>query len=321
MAVNKIITAKAKTHSSMKACINYVLREDKTPDRLVAVTGPYDKEDINTQNVFDSFVEEKLNWDKDSGRMYMHSVLSFHKDEYITPEQALEIGIQLASEDPFYSKYQTLISVHQEKQHIHVHFVTNTVSYIDGHKEHHSASDVKALMNRTNKLCLERGLTVTHKGQHFDGTEIKEPAIASFHNNEYRLNELKKESWKREILNTINEVLKTSSSKNEFIESMNNNGITVNWSDDRKHVTFTDMEGHKVRSSTLGRTFDIKYLMTKEALEIKITQKDTVKEKVDVSLPVIEIPSIGNSVNMIADVAVQQIKASKEQESQRVQHI
>ena len=49
--------------------------------------------------------------------------------------------------------------------------------------------------------------------------------------------------------------------------------------------------------------------------------KIKIKEKVDVSLPVIEIPSIGNSVNMIADVAVQQIKASKEQESQRAQHI
>lgn len=321
MAVNKVISSKAKTHSSMKACINYVLREDKTLDRLVAVTGPYDKEDINTQNVFDSFVEEKLNWDKDSGRMYMHSVLSFHKDEYITPEQALEIGIQLASEDPFYSKYQTLISVHQEKLHIHLHFVTNTVSYIDGHKEHHSASDVKALMNRTNKLCLERGLTVTHKGQHFDGTEIKEPAIASFHNNEYRLNELKKESWKKEILNTINEVLKQVSSKEEFIEFMENKGISVNWSDARKHITFTDTEGHRVRAATLGKTFNIDYLKSKETFEMKIIYKDVINEKRDVSLPEIDIPSISNSVGLIADVVVKQIRTTKEQESQRAQHI
>lgn len=321
MAINKIITAKASTHSAMKSCIAYVLRDDKTPDRLIGITGPYNYQDITTQNVYDSFLNEKQAWDKDSGRMYMHSVISFHKDEYITPQEAYDFVLKLVTEEPFYKDYQNLIAIHQEKNHIHSHIVTNTVSYIDGHKEHHSANDVKALMERTNKFCLERGLTVAHKGQHFDGTAIEQPTIAPFHNNEYRLNEQKKESWKREILNTINEVLKTSSSKNEFIESMNNNGITVNWSDDRKHVTFTDMEGHKVRSSTLGRTFDIKYLMTKEALEIKITQKDTVKEKVDVSLPVIEIPSIGNSVNMIADVAVQQIKASKEQENQRAQHI
>lgn len=320
MAVNKVISSKAKTHSSMKACINYVLREDKTPDRLVAVTGPYDKEDINIQNVFDSFVEEKLNWNKDSGRMYMHSVLSFHKDEYITPEQALEIGIQLASEDPFYSKYQTLISVHQEKQHIHVHFVTNTVSYIDGIKEHHSANDVRELMERTNKMCLERGLTVTHKGQHFDGTTIQEPAIASFHNNEYRLNELKKESWKREILNTINEVLKTSSSKNEFIESMNNNGITVNWSDDRKHITFTDTYGHKVRASTLGKTFNVDYLKSKESLEARITNANVSVEKTTVRLPDISTSSVSQSVNSIKDIILNETRNAKEREqhSQRL---
>ena len=321
MAVNKVISSKAKTHSSMKACINYVLREDKTPDRLVAVTGPYDKDDINTQNVFDAFVEEKRNWDKDNGRMYMHSVLSFHRDEYITPEQALEIGIQLASEDPFYSKYQTLISVHQERDHIHVHFVTNTVSYIDGHKEHHSANDVRGLMERTNKLCLERGLTVTHKGQHFDGTTIKEPTVAPFHNNEYRLNELKKESWKREILHTINEVLKQVSSKDEFIESMKNNRISVNWSDDRKHITFIDAEGHRVRAATLGKTFNIDYLKSKETFEMKIIYKDVINEKRDVSLPEIDIPSISNSVGLIADVVVKQIRTTKEQESQRAQHI
>ena len=31
-------------------------------------------------------------WDKDSGKMYAHNIISWHKDEQITPEQALEFG-------------------------------------------------------------------------------------------------------------------------------------------------------------------------------------------------------------------------------------
>ncbi len=102
---------------------------------------------------------------------------------------------------------------------------------------------------------------------------------------------------------------------------MENKGISVNWSDARKHITFTDTEGHRVRAAILGKTFNIDYLKSKETFEMKIIYKDVINEKRDVSLPEIDIPSIRNSVGLIADVVVKQIRTTKEQESQRAQHI
>ena len=39
----------------------------------------------------DRFLRRKRMWDKDSGRMYAHDIISWHKDEQITLEQAFEL--------------------------------------------------------------------------------------------------------------------------------------------------------------------------------------------------------------------------------------
>lgn len=321
MAINKIITAKASTHSAMKSCIAYVLRDDKTPDKLIGITGPYNYQDITTQNVYDSFISEKQAWNKDSGRMYMHSVISFHKDEYITPQEAYDMGYKLASEDPFYNKFQTLISLHQEKDHTHIHFVTNTVSYFDGHKEHHSANDVKALMERTNKFCLQRGLTVAHKGQHFDGTAIENGNISTYNNNEYRLYEQHKMSWKKDVLDAIYEVVEQSDNKDEFVEGMADRGITTLWKDERKNITFIDATGNKIRAATLAKTFNADFLKTKESLEAKITKSVELNKTLGLKPPSISSGSASESINTAGGIIIKQFKDAKEQEQHNAQHI
>lgn len=321
MAINKIITAKASTHSAMKSCIAYVLRNDKTPDRLIGITGPYNYQDITTQNVYDSFLSEKKAWDKDSGRMYMHSVISFHKDEYITPQEAYDFALKLVTEEPLYEDYQNLIAIHQEKNHIHAHIVTNTVSYIDGHKEHHSANDVRALMERTNQLCRELGLTVTHKGQHFDGTAIENGNISTYNNNEYRLYEQHKMSWKKDVLDAIYEVVEQSDNKDEFVEGMADRGITTLWKDERKYITFTDATGNKIRAATLAKTFNVDFLNTKESLEAKINKLPELNKTTGIKLPSISINSIGQSVNTAGGLIIKQVKAAKEQEQHNSQHL
>ena len=65
---------------------------DRTSELLTYVTGPYCHDEINYDLVYRTFLEEKKMWDKDSGRMYAHNIISWHKDEQITPEQALEFG-------------------------------------------------------------------------------------------------------------------------------------------------------------------------------------------------------------------------------------
>ena len=58
--------------------------------------------------------------------MYYHNIISFHKDEKVSPEGVLELGRLFA--DKFFPGFQNLIAVHQDKDHLHAHIVSNSVS-------------------------------------------------------------------------------------------------------------------------------------------------------------------------------------------------
>ena len=143
MAINKTINKRTNSHGAMRNCIEYVLRQDKTSELLTYVTGPCCYDEINYDLVYRTFLEEKKMWDKDSGRMYAHNIISWHKDEQITPEQALEFGKEFA--ENWFSGFQTLVAVHKDKDHIHFHLVTNSVSYEDGRKLHNTRKDLERM--------------------------------------------------------------------------------------------------------------------------------------------------------------------------------
>ena len=83
-----------------------------------------------------------------------HNVISWHKDEKITPEQALEFGIEFA--EKWFAGFQTVVSVHKDKDHIHCHVVTNSVSYENGKKLHNSRKDLERMKQLTNRMCRAR---------------------------------------------------------------------------------------------------------------------------------------------------------------------
>ena len=91
MAINKEINNTTKTHGAMRNCIEYVLGDAKVREDLIVMTGP-SPTDINWNSVYKSFVDEKKLWGKDRGRMYRHSVISFHPDEKITVEEAFDFA-------------------------------------------------------------------------------------------------------------------------------------------------------------------------------------------------------------------------------------
>ena len=185
MAVNKTINKRTNTHGAMRNCIEYVLRQDKTGKLLTYITGPYCHDEINYDLVYRTFLEEKKMWNKDTGRMYVHNIISWHKDEQITSEQALEFGKEFA--EKWFSGFQTLVAVYKDKEHIHCHLVTNSVSYEDGRKLHNTKKDLERMKQLTNQMCRERGLTVAEKGKHFDGSQIEKGEVIAWSKDKYNL--------------------------------------------------------------------------------------------------------------------------------------
>ena len=264
MAVNKTINKRTNTHGAMRNCIEYVLRQDKTSELLTYITGPYCHNEINYDLVYRTFLEEKKMWNKDTGRMYAHNIISWHKDEQITPEQAFEFGKEFA--EKWFSGFQTLVAVHKDKDHIHCHLVTNSVSYEDGRKLHNTRKDLERMKQLTNQMCRERGLTVAEKGKHFDGSQIEKGEVIAWSKDKYNLfRQQVKDSFVADCAMAVLKALENCISKEKFIEKMKQFGWNVNWTEKRKHITFQNQEGKKVRDSNLFKTFHLD--ISKEGLE------------------------------------------------------
>ena len=264
MAINKTINKRTNTHGAMRNCIEYVLRQDKTSELLTYITGPYCHNEINYDLVYRTFLEEKKMWNKDTGRMYAHNIISWHKDEQITPEQAFEFGKEFA--ENWFSGFQTLVAVHKDKDHIHCHLVTNSVSYEDGRKLHNTKKDLERMKQLTNQMCRERGLTVAEKGKHFDESQIEKGEVIAWSKDKYNLfRQQVKDSFVADCAMAVLKALENCISKEKFIEKMKQFGWNVNWTEKRKHITFQNQDGKKVRDSNLSKTFHLD--ISKEDLE------------------------------------------------------
>lgn len=323
MAVNKVVNKSTKSHGAMRNVIEYVLQDQKVKEGYVAITGPYSPDQINWDNVYNAFLEEKRLWNKDSGRMYAHNIISFHKDEDITPAQALEIGQEFV--DKFFPNHQSLIGVHQDKDHLHIHIVTNSVSYIDGIKLHQNKRDLERQKEFTNNLCLERGLSLTEKGKHFDGTIIEEGQVTAWSKDKYNLFQHDdKKSFVADCAIAVMEAKEDCCSKDDFIERMHERGWSVTWTDNKKHITFQNENGDKVRDTNLSKTFSLD--ISKEALlyeferqnEIRLTRAKADRDKqraeqLDKYYAEVEAAIQGNGT---ACEAVRSIEASNRAERQ-----
>lgn len=259
MAIYKISTAKASGHSALKAILRYVLNEAKTPSRLYEVTGHFEKEEITASTVFDSFVENKRSWHKDAGRMYTHAIISFHKNEKITPEQVREFAADFSAEA--YPGHQVLVVVHEDQGHLHAHQVVDTVNYMDGGKLHCTRQDLDRQHKICTRLCRERGFRVMQKGYHFDGTEMDEQYAGIPNRNKYYA--LKRGTVDQpqgidlyKLLSVILYALLHGRGIIGFLTILNENKWRMKRKPNRQYITFTSMEtGRQFRDSNIEKTF------------------------------------------------------------------
>ena len=254
MAVNKVVNSKTKSRGAMRNAIEYVLREDKVRDGLAVVTGPYAPGEVTWDGVYNAFLQEKKLWGKETGRMYAHNVISFHRDEAVTPEQCLEIGMRFAGK--FFPHHQSLVGVHQDRNHLHLHVVTNSVSFADGKKLHQTKRDLEKQKEFTNALCGKMGLTVTEKGKHFDGSSMETGEVTAWSKDKYNLFARNGgKSYVAECARAVKKVSAEACDREDFASGMLSMGWKVLWSDERKHVTFQNENGDRVRDGNLSRTF------------------------------------------------------------------
>nr|WP_325240500.1 relaxase/mobilization nuclease domain-containing protein [uncultured Oscillibacter sp.] len=152
MAVTKILARKGPLADG----INYILNEEKT-DALLTV-----HLNCDPGREVREMLDTKQAYGKKDGVQYYHVIQSFKPGE-VTPELALEIATEFAREH--LPGFETVISVHVDKEHIHAHLIFNSVNADTGRKYHSNAQTYyKQLRAASDRLCREHGLSVIIEG-------------------------------------------------------------------------------------------------------------------------------------------------------------
>ena len=113
-----------------------------------------------------------------------HFIQSFAPGE-VTPQQALEIGKELADK-LLHDQYQYFLAVHTDKHHVHVHCIFNNVNQADGrtfetleNRKGDFAS--KRLMRFSDEICREHGLSVIEDHRSTKGISHYEWCLDQLH--------------------------------------------------------------------------------------------------------------------------------------------
>ena len=256
MATVTYIKEKKQHLSAMVAVMKYCAQEQKTWDeqsQQKLVSGV----NCDGSNAITEFLATKAAYNKMDGINFYQYVQSFHPRENITPQQAHEIARGFA--EKAWPGYEVQVSTHCDAQHIHSHFVINSVSFVDGKKLRQDPNTLRQLRSISDQICKEHNLSILPPYQ--KGDRKLSPR-------EYR-SARKNQSWKFRLMYDINKAMERSASKEDFVKLMNRAGYKVLWTQERKHITFTCPNGMKCRCNKLH---DDKYL--KENIEYEFTIRE-----------------------------------------------
>lgn len=258
MATVTYIRESKQSISAMKGVIDYCCQDKKVYDEISnqrLISGV----NCDGENAFAEFLATKKSYKKTDGMNFYQYVQSFSPEENITPHQAHEIAIEFA--EKAWTGYEVLVATHCDAQHIHSHFVINSVSFENGKKLRQNPNTLKSLRALSDEICRQHNLS-TLEPYSKDGMKIS--------TREYRT-AVKGQSWKFKLMNDIDKAMNISGSKEDFINAMSIMGYSVTWTDDRKYITYQCPNKMKCRDIKLHND---KYLKGSMENEFRYRQEE-----------------------------------------------
>lgn len=248
MATVTFIKYEKQSASALHGVAAYVSRKGKTmqEDGQRLISG----QNCSPQLAAQEFLTTRAAHRKESPVWFYHYVQSFAPDEPVTGELAHEIAKAFAARA--WPESEVLIATHIDREHIHSHFIVNSVCFDSGRMLRQGPGTLARLRSISDELCAAHGLSVLPK---------QEPKTQRLGAREYR-SAAKGESWKFRLMNTIDECMRCAHTRDAFIALMKSEGYQVRWEANRKSITYTIPSGMRCRDD---RLHDEKYL--KEAME------------------------------------------------------
>jgi hypothetical protein len=157
----------------------------------------------------------KRTWQKLSGNSAYHGFQAFKPGE-VTPDIAHEIGVKLA-ERLWGDRFEVVVATHIDRDHVHTHFVLNSVSFVDGMKYNDCTTTYMEMRKQSDALCQEYGLSV-----------IKNPEQGKTkHYSEWNAERNGHTTWRSMIKSDVDTVIRRSMTERQFFNNLRDMGYDI----------------------------------------------------------------------------------------------
>lgn len=190
-----------KTEDHLKKAIPYIMNENKTNGLHYSNSG------VTAEQITDTFFMTKKRFPTRGNRQAYHYKFSFSKYEKISPEDAFAF-IKEWGEGYLEDDYDFVCSVHQDRDHLHMHLIFNSVHRTGG-KYHYKKGD----WNRIIKPLTNRLTDKYHTGH------LKEKDETLDYSSDYKKGK-NGVNWQARVQNDIDQCISMSKSYSDFKRKM-----------------------------------------------------------------------------------------------------
>ncbi|WP_303790946.1 relaxase/mobilization nuclease domain-containing protein [Ruminococcus flavefaciens] len=240
-----------------KKSLEYICRDDKTEGKKYVTSL-----NCSLSTAYQEFKNTREMYGKTDGIRYYHFVQSHPSGYNIAPELAHKIAVEFA--ERAFKGHEVVVATHTDADHIHSHFILNAVNADTGLKYHSNKFTLQELRQLSDEICQKYGVTT-----------LTQPEIGKqthgVTTGEYR-SAMRRESWKMDLSNTIDAVMKRAKSKKQFRFYMKQYGYDVKWEDSRKYITYTCPNGRRCRDN---RLHDARYRKENMEYEFEIRRNES----------------------------------------------
>ncbi|CAM3281914.1 MULTISPECIES: relaxase/mobilization nuclease domain-containing protein [Paenibacillus] len=268
----------------LKRVLNYAVNPDKTDQgraeadglrQTLAYTGSNAKTErqlyvrgINCDPItaHEQMQRTKRQFQKTGGIVAFHGYQSFAPGE-TTPELAHAIGVKLA-QALWGERFEVVVATHLDKDHLHNHFVLNSVSFVDGKRYYDNKASYALMRQTSDRLCREHALSVIEQPERGKAKQY----------GEWRADQESKPTWRGVIREDMDAAIAEARTMSQFYAHLQAKGYEIKAH--VKHLAVRPPGKTKfVRLRTLGEAY------MEDAIKQRILSSTLSEKKAAMPLP------------------------------------
>lgn len=218
----------AKSSDDIASTLHYATNERKTlTEEKLYVTSI----NCEVKTAAEEFEMVKKRYGKGHKILGYHGYMSFKEGE-VTPDKAHMIGVEFAKRN--FPGFQVVVATHLNTNHIHNHFVVNSVCMKDGHMAH---DEVRwfAFHHMVDAIMREHSLSYIRFPKRLKEPDMRQRYITERYDSEQI----------KLIKEAVDEAIAESSTLEEMRQALRRMGYQYNLSPNRKYWTVTPAGGKK----------------------------------------------------------------------------